>query len=203
MNGAHRVTGLEIDHGHRPGNLARWLLLAGLIPAIALVQCARSSSKEGERAMALTLTSTAFEEGESIPSKHTCDGEDVSPALAWAGVPESTKSLALICDDPDAPVGTWVHWVLYGVPADSTSLPEDVPARESVEGVGMQGRNDFKRIGYGGPCPPPGTPHRYFFKLYALDAVPPLTPGATKKELEAAMKGHVLAQGRLMGRYRR
>lgn len=153
--------------------------------------------------MALTLTSTAFEEGKSIPSKHTCDGEDISPALAWRGVPEGTKSLALICDDPDAPVGTWVHWVLYGVPADTTSLPQGVPQQESVEGVGVQGRNDFKRIGYGGPCPPPGTPHRYFFKLYALDDVPALEPGATKKALLAAMEGHVLAQGQLMGRYRR
>jgi Raf kinase inhibitor-like YbhB/YbcL family protein len=179
------------------------LALLGMISMLALAQCARNGSKEGGGPMPLTLTSPAFQEGGSIPPRHACDGEDVSPALAWTGVPDSTKSLALICDDPDAPMGTWVHWVLYAVPADTDSLPEGVSRQESVEGVGLQGRNDFKGIGYGGPCPPPGKPHRYYFKLYALDSVVPLKPGATKKELEAAMRGHVLAHGQLMGRYRR
>lgn len=153
--------------------------------------------------MTLELTCRDFKDGEMIPSKFTCEGVDVSPRLEWSGVPEGTKSLALICDDPDAPVGTWVHWVLYGLPADSTSLPEGVPTDEAIEGGALQGRNDFRRTGYGGPCPPPGKPHRYFFKLYALDSALDLKPGATKKDLEKAMKGHVLAQGQLMGRYKR
>ena len=153
--------------------------------------------------MTLTLTSPAFQDGDTIPVKHTCDGPDVSPALEWSRAPEGTKSLALICDDPDAPAGTWVHWVLYGIPADSTSLEEGVPKENTVEGIGVQGRNDFRRIGYGGPCPPPGKPHRYFFKLYALDVRPGLKPGAEKKDLEKAMKGHVLAQGQLVGRFQR
>jgi len=153
--------------------------------------------------MTIQLTSSAFEEGGPIPTKFTCDGEDVSPSLEWTDVPERTASLALICDDPDAPVGTWVHWVLYDLPPDTTGLEESVPTSERIEGLATQGRNDFKRTGYGGPCPPPGKPHRYFFKLYALDSRLDLKPGATKKELEKAMKGHILAEGRLMGTYRR
>jgi Raf kinase inhibitor-like YbhB/YbcL family protein len=153
--------------------------------------------------MTLELTSPVFEDGGMIPSKFTCDGVDVSPLLEWSGVPEGTKSLALICDDPDAPIGTWVHWVLYDLPADTVSLPEGVPTHETIENGALQGKNDFKRIGYGGPCPPPGKPHRYFFKLYALDRELDLEPGASKKDLEKAMKGHILAEGQLMGRYKR
>lgn len=187
----------------RYNSLVRSMLLLCAIPAMALVHCAGGGSKEGELRMTLELTSPAFEDGETIPSKFSCDGIDVSPRLEWSSVPEGTKSLALICDDPDAPMGTWVHWVLYGLPADTTSLPEGVPADEAIEDVALQGKNDFKRIGYGGPCPPPGKPHRYFFKLYALDTELDLKPGAKKKDLEKAMKGHVLAQGQLMGRYQR
>jgi hypothetical protein len=153
--------------------------------------------------MTLKLTSSAFKEGETIPSKFTCDGADVSPALEWSNVPAGARSLVLICDDPDAPAGTWVHWVVYGVAAGHTSLGEGVAMTQVVEGVGTQGKNDFKKVGYGGPCPPPGKPHRYFFKLYALDSMLELEPGARKSEVERAMKGHVLAQGQLMGRYRR
>jgi Raf kinase inhibitor-like YbhB/YbcL family protein len=153
--------------------------------------------------MSLELTSPDFKDGETIPAKFTCTGADVSPRLQWSGVPEGTKSIALVCDDPDAPMGTWVHWVLYGLPADTTSLPEGVPADEAIDGGPSQGTNDFKRIGYGGPCPPPGKAHRYFFKLYALDSELDLEPGATKKALERAMRGHVLAEGQLMGRYQR
>ena len=153
--------------------------------------------------MKMTLTSSAFAEGASIPSKYTADGEDVSPPLKWANVPAGAKSLALICDDPDAPVGTWVHWVLYGLPADTAELPEAVPATKTIAGGARQGTNDFKRIGYGGPAPPKGAPHRYHFKLYALDAELDLDPGATKQALLRAMEGHVLAQGQLMGTYQR
>lgn len=158
------------------------------------------------RAESLQLTSTAFATDGEIPSPHTCDGEDRSPPLAWSGVPAAAKSLALIVDDPDAdpkaPQKPWVHWVLYNLPAASGGLPEGVPAERTLAGGGRQGTNDFGRIGYGGPCPPSGT-HRYFFKLYALDAELDLIPGATKEELLRTMAGHVLAEAQLMGRYRR
>jgi Raf kinase inhibitor-like YbhB/YbcL family protein len=151
----------------------------------------------------MQLTSTAFKEGESIPAKFTCDESNVSPALKWNGVPASAKSLVLIADDPDAPVGTWVHWVLYDLPAGTSELPEDAPKSQYLSGGAKQGLNDFQRLGYGGPCPPPGRPHRYFFKLYALDTSLELKPGATKKEVERAMEKHILAQAQLMGTYKR
>lgn len=153
--------------------------------------------------MGLELSSPVFSEGEAIPRKYTCDGPDVSPPLRWHGTPEEARALALICDDPDAPAGTWVHWVAYGIPASVVGLPEAVPTDPLTEDGWAQGRNDFKRIGYGGPCPPAGGPHRYFFKLYALDTEPDLEPGATKGELLAAMEGHVLAEARLLGTYAR
>jgi len=153
--------------------------------------------------MTLEIKSSAFAAGVTIPKKYTADGPDVSPPLHWGDPPAGTKSLALICDDPDAPVGTWVHWVLWGLPPDTRELPEDVAKTETVLTVAKQGRNDFKKIGYGGPAPPRGPAHRYFFKLYALDTEVDLKPGATKAELEKAMKGHVLAQGELMEKYGR
>lgn len=152
--------------------------------------------------MAIKITSAAFREGEMIPRKYTCDGDDVSPPLAWSGVPPEAKSVALINDDPDAPVGTWVHWVLFNLPADITELPEGVPPNLELGSGAKQGRNDFRRIGYGGPCPPGGT-HRYFFKLYALDTALPLPAGATKAELLRVMQGHILAEGQLIGKYKR
>ena len=160
--------------------------------------------EEGEEeAMAMELTSSAFAEGARIPARYTCAGEDVSPPLKWSDAPERAESLALICDDPDAPRGTWVHWVLYGLPADVTELAEAVPATETLPNGAMQGTTDFGRVGYGGPCPPPGGPHRYFFKLYALDTELDLQPGATKKQLLAAMNDHILAQAQLMGTFER
>jgi Raf kinase inhibitor-like YbhB/YbcL family protein len=152
--------------------------------------------------MSFALKSTAFSEGGAIPKKYTCDGSDLSPALTWAGAPAGTKSLALIVDDPDAPVGTWTHWTVWNISPEA-ALPEGLAKVESLSDGTRQGRNDFKRIGYGGPCPPPGKPHRYFFKLYALDAKLDVKPGASRKELEGAMKGHVLGQKELMGRYGR
>jgi hypothetical protein len=154
----------------------------------------------------MRITSSAFGEGATIPKKHTCEGPDVSPPLSFEDVPAQAKQLALICDDPDAPAGTWVHWVIWGIPPAARALPEGVAAEERVEKLGfaLQGRNDFRRIGYGGPCPPKGHgPHRYFFKLYALDAAPAVKAGATKAELEAAMRGHVVAEAQLVGRYER
>lgn len=152
--------------------------------------------------MSLKITSPAFKEGEPIPAKYTCDGANVSPPLAWAGAPSNAKTMALICDDPDAPGKTWVHWVAYDMPASTTSLPENVPKDERLAGGGKQGTNDFKKIGYGGPCPPSGT-HRYYFKVYVLDTETSLNPGATKDQLLAAIKNHTIAEGQLMGRYKR
>lgn len=154
--------------------------------------------------MAFILTSSAFKDGATIPGKHTCDGVDVSPPLAWSGTPAGTRSVALIADDPDAPGGTWVHWVLYNLPAEVSELPENIAKVESLDlGGARQGRNDFRRPGYGGPCPPPGPAHRYFFKLYALDTRLELKAGAQKKDVEAAMEGHVLGSAQLMGTYAR
>lgn len=151
---------------------------------------------------AMELKSTAFKEGELIPVKYTCDGVDISPPLEWGSVPAETKSLALISDDPDAPVGTWVHWVYYNIPADTKSLPEKILPQAKPDTGGVQGVNDFRKIGYGGPCPPGGT-HRYYFKLYALDANLDLSSGASKKDLLNAMEGHVISQAQLMGKYKR
>ena len=150
----------------------------------------------------MDLKSAAFAEGEMIPKKYTCDAQDVSPALEWSGAPENTKSFALICDDPDAPMGTWVHWVYYDIPGETTHLPEDVGAQEKPASGGTQGVSDFGRIGYGGPCPPGGT-HRYYFKLYALDTMLDISPGADKPTLLTKMEGHILDEAVLMGRYRR
>ena len=157
--------------------------------------------KEGY-AMKLNIKSTAFEGGNSIPKQYTCDGADISPQLSWSQPPEGTGSMVLICDDPDAPMGTWVHWVLYGLSPDTLEISENIPDDREVLGGAKHGVNDFHKYGYGGPCPPGGT-HRYFFKLYAVNTVVDLDPGATKDEVLDAIKGHVLAQGQLMGRYSR
>jgi Raf kinase inhibitor-like YbhB/YbcL family protein len=149
-----------------------------------------------EEPMDMALTSPVFNEGEAIPVKFSCDGEDISPELDWFGIPEGTVSLALIMDDPDAPVGIWVHWVVYNMPMDLSGL------REGMTGVGIDGTNSWNQTGYGGPCPPSGT-HRYFFTLYALDINLDLDPGATKEALLAAMEGHILGQAELMGTYSR
>jgi Raf kinase inhibitor-like YbhB/YbcL family protein len=162
-----------------------------------------SVGAESPRKDQMQLTSTAFTEGSAIPAKYTCDGKNVSPPLKWTGVPAGTKSLVLIVDDPDAPVGTWVHWVLYDLPVTATELAEDMPKSQFVAGGAKQGLNDFRHLGYGGPCPPHGKAHWYFFKLYALEVVLDLKPGLTKKDLERAMEKHILAQGQLMGTYQR
>jgi Raf kinase inhibitor-like YbhB/YbcL family protein len=152
--------------------------------------------------MTLEITSSAFSEGEMIPTGYTCDGPDVSPDLAWTGVPETTQSLALICDDPDAPMGTWVHWVLFNIPPGARGLPGEISPDAALENGARHGTNDFGRLGYGGPCPPGGT-HRYFFKLYALDTELDLASGITKAQLIEAMEGHILAEAQLMGKYKR
>jgi Raf kinase inhibitor-like YbhB/YbcL family protein len=153
--------------------------------------------------MPLQLSTTAFTNGGTIPKKFTCDGPDVSPPLTWSGSPSGTQSFALIADDPDAPAGTWVHWVLYNTPGGVHEFAEGVKKDEQLSDGTLQGRNDFRKIGYNGPCPPPGKPHRYFFKLYALDTKLSLKAGAPKAAVESAMQGHVLAQGEWMGQYKR
>lgn len=167
---------------------------------------AYAETRKGVIAMTLEITSPAFSHNEEIPSKYTCDGEDISPALEWSGLPEGTKSIALIVDDPDAPDPaapkmTWVHWVLYNIPPSATGLPEAVKSQDLPEGT-KEGLNDWKRSGYGGPCPPIGR-HRYFHKLYALDIVFPDLGRPPKKDLEKAMEGHILAKAELVGTYQR
>ncbi len=159
--------------------------------------------QKGGAKMAFSLESKDFKHRGEIPRKFTCEGDDTSPALHWSEPPAGTKSLALIADDPDAPMGTWVHWVVYDLEPGLRELPAGMAKAAEIKGFGKQGVNDFRKVGYGGPCPPPGKPHRYFFKLYALDAR--LTPAApvSKKNLEAAMQGHVLAQAELIGLYKR
>jgi len=151
---------------------------------------------------ALRLESPAFGNGRPIPAKHTADGADVSPALSWSGAPAAARSFALVCEDPDAPRGNWVHWVVYDVPAGSGGLPEGVAPAPMLPAGGAQGRNDFGRLGWGGPAPPSGT-HRYFFRLFACDRVLGLPPGATAPELRRAIEGRVVARGELMGTYSR
>lgn len=150
----------------------------------------------------MQLQTNAFKEEQAIPREYSCDGQDLSPQLSWSEAPEGAKSFVLIADDPDAPGGTWVHWVYYDIPKDRRELPKGVDTAEHPATGGTQGVNDFGRIGYGGPCPPGGT-HRYYFKLYALDEVLNLKPGLSKKQVLAEMEGHVLAEARLMGTYSR
>ena len=152
--------------------------------------------------MTLNITSIAFEHNGMIPSKYTADGADVSPPIAWQGIPENAKSIALICDDPDAPMGTWVHWLVWNIPPETTGLDENVPPDAVLQNGICQGTTDFGQTGYGGPAPPSGT-HRYFFKVYALDTMLDLSADSVKPELEAAMDGHILAQGELIGKYAR
>jgi Raf kinase inhibitor-like YbhB/YbcL family protein len=153
--------------------------------------------------MRLEITSPAFREGDLIPKQYTGDGKDLSPPLRWTDPPAGTKSFALICDDPDAPRGTWVHWVLFDLPANTRHLDEGVPHDDILLTGGTQGTNDFKKIGYGGPAPPRGKAHRYFFKLYALDTDLKLAAGASRDEVLAAMQGHLLAEAQLIGLYQR
>ena len=155
----------------------------------------------------MQLTSSAFDHEQRIPDRYTCEGEDVSPALSWDGVPDGTSSLALVMDDPDAPPGTWVHWVLYDLPPETRALPESVPADETLADGGTHGAcwgvDTFSRLGYHGPCPPPGSPHRYIFKLYALSRRLGLAPKATLDEVMAAMQGSILDETKLIGTYGR
>jgi Raf kinase inhibitor-like YbhB/YbcL family protein len=202
-----------ISPGHYRGEKGSWGIVksARLIPLLAFAWAAgcgggAPSPPEDPSLITITLTSSAFPESGKIPRKYTCDGEDKSPPLEWSAVPAAAHSLALICEDPDAPMGTWSHWVVYNISPTVKSLAEGVAPEETVkvegEAIASQGKNDFRKIGYGGPCPPGGT-HRYFFRIYALDTKLALGPGATRREVLKAIGGHIVAVGRLMGNYAR
>jgi len=181
----------------------RRILCAVVLTALVAAGCKPDkNNQKGEGTMTLKVTSHAFEHNGMIPSKYTADGADVSPPVAWQGVPENAQSIAVICDDPDAPMGTWVHWLIWNIPANSDGLDENVPSDAVLEDGICQGTTDFGQIGYGGPAPPSGV-HRYFFKVYALDTMLNLSADSVKPELEAAMKGHILAKGELVGKYTR
>ena len=160
------------------------------------------SKSKGDNKMDIKISSSAFEDGGMIPSEYTCDGDDISPPLRWEDLPEKTKTIAIICDDPDAPGGTFVHWVLYDVPANKEHLDKGLPDDETFDNGTRQGITSFGKTGYGGPCPPSGT-HRYFFKIYALDVKINTATIIDKEHLLKAMEGHLLGQGKLMGLYKR
>ena len=181
----------------------RRFLLPVAIGVLLMSGCGPSSAPSSPATATLELTSAAFAPGETIPDEYTCDGQDISPPLSWSDPPQRTESFVLIFDDPDAPVGTWVHWVLFNIPADKRSLSENVPAQDQLPDGSLHGRNSWKRRDYGGPCPPSGSTHRYVFQLLALDRELDLEAGATKKQVLGATEGHVLAQGELTGEYGR
>lgn len=181
-----------------------WAVILGIIlVCISVVAAYNGILADGKDniVMSMSITSPSFVQGSEIPVRHTCDGLNTSPSITWAGVPPGTKSLALIADDPDAPQMTWVHWVLYNIPATASGLPEDGSGKNLPAGT-LQGTNDWHRTSYGGPCPPTGK-HRYYFKLFALDCALPDLKNPTKAALEKAMHGHVLEQASLMGVYQR
>lgn len=184
--------------------------VTAMLAMTAFAACGKSpadvsetGSAETDGAQSLRLSSPDFEEGGDIPARYSCEGQDISPTLEWASVPESTRAFALIMDDPDAPGGAFTHWVLYNLPAEATRLEEGVPAAEEMENGARHGQNSFGSAHYGGPCPPAGPSHRYQFTLYALDAPTGLAAGASKQRLLDAMQGHILARGTLTGRYQR
>lgn len=174
--------------------------------ALSSVNCTARQAETSvslEKAAKMEVSSSAFPNGQTIPKEFTADGNDSSPPLAWTGLPKDAKSIALIVDDPDAPMGTWVHWVLYDLPGDATSLDGGVKNEEKLANGAVSGLNSWKKNGWGGPSPPPGKPHRYFFKVYALDKKLELKAKATKGEVLKAMDGHVVGHGELMGMYGR
>jgi len=181
-----------------------WVALAMAFLVISC-SCGEKSKTPAEKGKSgpIEFSSPAFVNGASIPAKYTCDGENISPPLKWSNLPQGTQSLALICEDPDARGGTWVHWVLHSIPPSIMEFPEAVPSIGILPNGAKHGMNDFKNLGYGGPCPPPGSTHRYFFKLYALDNAPKLPPGISRNELIKIMEGHRLAEPQLMGLYQR
>jgi Raf kinase inhibitor-like YbhB/YbcL family protein len=186
----------------RFAEMKRRICRAALICAAAAFTLATTGSLMAPPATnkKMTLSSSAFKDGQPIPADYTCDGKNISPQLSWGGAPGNTQSLMLLVDDPDAPSGVWTHWILFNLLTDTSELPEDFAKSPSTA---KQGTNDFKKPGYGGPCPPSGKVHRYFFRIFALDTTLNLPAGASRKEIDAAMAKHVLAMGQLMGTYQR
>lgn len=174
------------------------LLLLITLTFFTSIQCKNKTNMSAN----IIVKSNSFSDGGMIPAKYTCDGANISPQLSWDNAPKGTKSFVLICEDPDAPMGTFTHWILYDIPADVHELPENLPKDKVLPNGAKQGIADFKKIGYGGPCPPSGT-HRYYFKLYSLDTLLNLEPGLKKEDILKAMNGHILAQGQIMGKYTR
>jgi len=183
--------------------LARRALAIVPLLILAMLMFAVPERVPGQQASKIVLKTTSFEPGGFIPKRFTCEAADVSPALAWGDPPAGTQSFAIIEDDPDAPSGTFVHWLVYDLPAAYRRLPEALSGNDQMAGGGRQGTNDFSRTGYSGPCPPRGKPHRYFIRFYALDTKTNLRPAASRAELDAAMQGHILAQAELMGLFKR
>lgn len=194
---------------HLPVRLAWSICWTLAIPVLLLpaVSCSSSALHSEQRRdpspSGFRIESTAFKEGGNIPRRFTCEGDNVSPALTWSGPPAGTRSFVLIVEDPDAPAGVWTHWVVYNLPARARAMAGNVVKQARLPGAGLQGRNSFGRIGYGGPCPPPGNAHRYYFRLYALDTMLSLQPGASRQDVLAAAKGHTLGEAELMGRFKR
>ena len=187
----------------RAYNATRVALCLMLLGMLAAGCASQKTALSEEDAMALSLSSPLFQEGEKIPVKYTCDGQDISPPLMWGKPPPGTQAFALIMDDPDAPGGVFTHWVIFNLPVDSRELPEAVPRENQLENKALQGMTGFGRVGYGGPCPPTGPAHHYLFSLYALDQPLDLNAGASKRQVLDAMQGHILAQGQLTGVYKR
>lgn len=183
----------------------RWntiILLAMVLAAVCLAAQAQTAPSNSSQ-MSFKLTTSGFVAGDTIPGQYTCEGSDQSAALQWNGAPQGTVTFAVVMHDPDAPAGDWVHWVAWDIPATSHGIPANLPRQEQLADGIRQGRNDFHKIGYNGPCPPPGKAHRYFFHVYAVDERLDLAPGATRAQLDSALKGHVLAEAEYMGTYRR
>lgn len=178
------------------------LKLISIFLLVLITGISSQQKQKEQKKMTIKLESSAFKESEMIPSQYTCDGKNISPPLKWSGVPENTKSIALIVDDPDAPMGVWVHWVIYNISPTINYLDENISYDKKLKNGAIQGINDFRKNGYGGPCPPSGT-HRYYFKIYALDLILEENPNMTKQTLLDKMKNHILAEGQLMGKYKR
>ncbi len=189
-----------------------YFIVAGILTLVISIGCDhKAQSHVGKveesfvkkQILSLIVQSNGFTDRTVIPKKYTCDGEDISPDLYWDDPPSGVESFVIICDDPDAPGGNWVHWILYDGPPDLRSLPEAIEDLPLLPDGAFQGRNDFDRIGYNGPCPPPGKPHRYRYKVYAVDKKTGLPPGATKNDVLKEIKGHILSKGVLIGTYQR
>ena len=194
---------MKADYPKKRHNMYRIVVLlqALFLIVVLLAGCESREPLPEAGETVLSVSSTAFQNGEGIPDNYTCQGQDISPPLAWGEPPAGTQSLALIMDDPDAPGDVFTHWVIFNIPSSSRELAEAVPAQAQLPSGTLQGKNDFGRIGYDGPCPPPLSRHQYVFTLYALDQPIELGGGASKSELLEAMQGHILAEGRLTGNY--